>query len=497
MAVSLPTFPVFQVHLDGNVGPRWKKWLARFENLIVGMGIGDPKQTRALLLHYSGPEVDEIFDTLENTGEDKDYKTAVEKLTAHFNPQVNTTYEVYNFRKAQQNEGESLDSFHTRLRTLAKTCEFGDADKEIKEQIILSCKSNALRRKALREDLDLTAHLKAGRALELSETQAKEVESDKTTVNNVKHKKKNETCSKKGKGRRREQHSKSRSESHKESRKSDESSKCRNCGGTYPHKDSCPARNKKCTSCGKLNYFAKVCRTVPPGSVKRVTEEEDTDEEDYVYAVGEKKQPMCRLEIDGEYVELMLDSGASVNLIDEVTYQGIYKGKVKTLAQAKRRIFSYGSPTPLPLLGTIHAKLTAKSNTTSATLHVVKGSSGNLLGYDTAQRLGLLKIVNQVGIDKPSPQYLASGEFRDLFGGIGKVRGKVVKLRIDPDVQPKQQPHRRIPFHVRQDVEKELERLGSLDIIEKVTGPTPWGEPHRSGPKELWTSQIMRRHARS
>ena len=159
MAVSLPTFPAFQVHLDGNADPRWKKWLARFENLTIGMGIEDEKRKRALLLHYSGPEVDEIFDTLEDTGEDKDYKKAVEKLTAHFNPQVNTTYEVYNFRKAQQNEGESFDSFHTRLRTLAKTCEFADADKEIKEQIILSCKSNALRRKALREDLDLTALL--------------------------------------------------------------------------------------------------------------------------------------------------------------------------------------------------------------------------------------------------------------------------------------------------------------------------------------------------
>ena len=73
MAVLLPTFPAFQVHLDGNVDPRWKKWLARFENLIVGMGIEDSKQKRALLLHYSGPEVDEIFDALEDTGEDKDY----------------------------------------------------------------------------------------------------------------------------------------------------------------------------------------------------------------------------------------------------------------------------------------------------------------------------------------------------------------------------------------------------------------------------------------
>ena len=93
---------------------------------------------------------------------------------------------------------------------------------------------------------------------------------------------------------------------------------------------------------------------------------------------------MCRLEIDGEYIEMMLDSGASVNLIDEVTYERIYKDKAKTLEQAKRRIFSYGSPTPLPLLGTIQAEITAKSSSTSATLHVVKGSSGNLLGYDTA-----------------------------------------------------------------------------------------------------------------
>ena len=248
-------------------------------------------------------------------------------------------------------------------------------------------------------------------------------------------------------------------------------------GSTYPHKDSCPARNKKCTSCGKLNHFAKVCRTVPPDSVKRVTEEEGTDDDDYVYARGEKKQPMCRLEIDGEYLEMMLDSGASVNLIDEVTYKRIYKGKAKTLEQAKRRIFSYGSPTPLALLGTIQAEITAKSSSTSATLHVVKGSSGNLLGYDIAQRLGLQKIVNQVGTDKTSPQYLTSREFENLFGGIGRVKGKVVKPHIDPDVQPRQQPHPRIPFHVWQDVEKELERLKNLDIIEKVTGSTPWVSP--------------------
>ena len=167
MAISLPNFPPFKVHLDRNVGPRWKKWLGRFEKLT--------KQKRALLLHYGGPEVDEIFETLQDVGEDKDYNKAIEKLTAYFSPQVNTTYEVYNFRQAKQKDRETLDSFHTRLRSLAKTCDFANPDKEIKEQIILNCQSNPLRRKALQEDLDLAGLMKAGRALELSEVQAKEI----------------------------------------------------------------------------------------------------------------------------------------------------------------------------------------------------------------------------------------------------------------------------------------------------------------------------------
>ena len=46
MAISLPNFPPFKVHLDGNAGPRWKKWLGRFERLTIAMGITDDKQKK-------------------------------------------------------------------------------------------------------------------------------------------------------------------------------------------------------------------------------------------------------------------------------------------------------------------------------------------------------------------------------------------------------------------------------------------------------------------
>ena len=68
-------------------------------------------------------QVREIFDTLPNTGDDSDYATTVEKLNKYFSPQTNIAYEVYNFRQTKQKDGESLDSYHTRLRQLAKTCE--------------------------------------------------------------------------------------------------------------------------------------------------------------------------------------------------------------------------------------------------------------------------------------------------------------------------------------------------------------------------------------
>ena len=64
-------------------------------------------------------------------------------------PKVNETYEIYMFRNATQNPGESLHSYCTRLRRLAQTCELTNEDEEIKSYIVVSCLSSRLRRRAL------------------------------------------------------------------------------------------------------------------------------------------------------------------------------------------------------------------------------------------------------------------------------------------------------------------------------------------------------------
>ncbi|VDI12771.1 Hypothetical predicted protein [Mytilus galloprovincialis] len=147
MAASLPIFPSFPVH-ENNAEIR-------------------QQTTKSTLVHYAGEDVNEVFDALDNTGED--FAAAKHKLTAHFAPKKNTEYEIYKFRQAKQTSDETIDSFHTRLRQLAVNCEFTETSKEVKSQIIQGCHSTRLRRKALREDTTLEVLISSARALELSE----------------------------------------------------------------------------------------------------------------------------------------------------------------------------------------------------------------------------------------------------------------------------------------------------------------------------------------
>ena len=101
--MALPSFHNFDLRTDGNVGPRWKNGYPLFDHLMTAINISDPVRMRALLLHYAGHEIDEIFDTLtvqEATDDVNVYQTASKPLTTYFNPKTSTAYEIYNFRQA-------------------------------------------------------------------------------------------------------------------------------------------------------------------------------------------------------------------------------------------------------------------------------------------------------------------------------------------------------------------------------------------------------------
>ena len=80
----LPAFPSFDYETDkSSAGPRWRKWLGRLENLFVAMALArdeDDSRRRALLLHYAGERVYDIYNA-EKTDGPRSYNEASETLT--------------------------------------------------------------------------------------------------------------------------------------------------------------------------------------------------------------------------------------------------------------------------------------------------------------------------------------------------------------------------------------------------------------------------------
>lgn len=80
--LDLPAVPAFSVSDHRTLAQRWEKWTKSLDYYLRASGVTDQKQKRAVLLHLAGPDVQEIFETLPNTGDD--YKTALEKLNEYF-----------------------------------------------------------------------------------------------------------------------------------------------------------------------------------------------------------------------------------------------------------------------------------------------------------------------------------------------------------------------------------------------------------------------------
>lgn len=168
MAINLPPFPPFQVHAEEqSAGTRWRKYLAKFENLLTALNIVNDDRKKAMLLHYIGEEAYDIYDSFSDEKKGKgatvtvgdvtrpnEYPVLKQSLTDYFTPKANTSYEVFKFRQAKQNAGEAIDSYYTRLRTLASTCEFHNADNEILGQVMQGCTSTRIRRWALRDNFN-------------------------------------------------------------------------------------------------------------------------------------------------------------------------------------------------------------------------------------------------------------------------------------------------------------------------------------------------------
>ena len=125
-----------------------------------------------------------IFDILPDTG--TTYESAVESLTQYFTPRGNRDVAIFEFRGLIQETNETITEYYRRLKTKAADCEFENEDEEIKIQIIHKTRDQRLRKRALRESLDLKSLLAHGNSLEITDEQAQRLENASTELNSLK-----------------------------------------------------------------------------------------------------------------------------------------------------------------------------------------------------------------------------------------------------------------------------------------------------------------------
>ena len=481
-SVAITPMPEFcpDAKLGTSLATKWNNWQSDFDMYLTASGITDPTRKRALLLYQAGPRVREIFKQIPDTGTSADYDTAKDKLKAHFDPQKNKRYEVYRFRQATQESNETLDQFHTRLRTMAETCEFTDIEFEIEEQIIIGGRSSKIRKRALRDPtFDLKAMLIEGRRDEQSTFQTKEIESKET--------KGGET------NRLAQQHG---------NNISNYKSTCKNCGREFPHKGACPARGKKCNNCGKPNHFATVCRAkqdpirIPRKTRKNKqhghknirtldTEQNSSSDEEYLYTVTDAKPDnKVNVTVGGSKFKIAVDTGATINVIDYGTFEQMKDIK---LTRTNMKAYAYSKTSPVEFIGKFEAVIETKKRMSVATFFVVKAKHcGNLLSLNTAQELGLVSLhLNKLTSKDAALDHILQ-KHSTVFTGSGKLHGTQIKLDIDKTKVPKAQPQRRIPYHLREKVKTAIHELEKQDIIERVPDneATPWVSPIVAVPKK-------------
>ena len=81
------------------------------------MNLKDDTRKRALLLHYVGETVHDIYEA-GKANSPATYDETKKVLSTYFKPKRNTQMEIFNFRSCKQKSNQSLDDFVTELRKL-------------------------------------------------------------------------------------------------------------------------------------------------------------------------------------------------------------------------------------------------------------------------------------------------------------------------------------------------------------------------------------------
>ena len=383
------------------------------------------------------------------------YDDLVREVTSFYDPKPSLIMQRYLFNSRVRASGESIASYVAALCKLTEHCSYCDAMEEMfRDGLVCGVNHDGIQQRLLSEkNLVFKNAFDLAQAIEAAE--------------------KNNKILKNSSANSPELHYSSSGlpvvEGAKRLASKKSTPKCYRCGG--PHlAPVCKFKDTICRCCKKKGHLAKVCRSKSditiakpnPGHKKNLYMQDDQ---------------VLDVSINGIHVDMELDTGASLSILSEKTYQDIaQQTDISPLEESQVTLKTYTGEVIIVLGIT---KVNARYDTQEQRLciHVVKGEGPDLMGRDWLDHFTVtLGEVNHLA-QSWEPLQSMLNQHADVFNdNLGCMQGHIVKLHLKPDVKPRFLKPRTVPYILQKKVEDELDRLTNLGIISPVTS-SQWAAP--------------------
>lgn len=451
-----------------SIGSRWERWKRALEIYFIASNTNEQIKKRAMLLHSGGMALQDIYFNIPgahvtNPDAIDVYDTAIKKLDEYFSPKQSYLFERHVFRLMKQEPDEKFEKFLIRLRRQSSKCNFAQEEDNLIDQITEKCSSTKLRKSilVLGDTATIEKIITEANSLETVERQLNEFH-DRQSTNTTSTVNKIDVKSTKRFTRK-------------------DADPCSRCGSKNHKNDSssCPAINSTCLKCGFKGHFQKHCRTrankrkntnLPSNNIKaknskvELPKNKDHTPVDYIFHIDDDATIDCQ--VGGVHIKMLIDSGSRSNIINDKTWELMKKSNVIVYNQAKssdRTFLAYGAKDPLKVIGSFDSLIKVGNRSLTTKFYVIENGSRNLLGKETSISLGVLKI----GFDVNSVELTQFPKFKDIQ----------LEITIDKTVPPVCQPYRRVPIPLESKINKKIDELVKLDIIEPVNKPSSWVSP--------------------